>query len=258
MPVSAIVNYHVTSGARQVYRIDADGIDGELVAPAHVRTEVDVQDVRTEVSVSFESDGLAFVESPSRATSFTEREDWATPYTEDLTALVMERIPAQEVIIFDHTIRVDDPDARRRPARNVHSDYSPQGAHQRLRDILGPTSGRDWETGPFGFVKLWRPVARPIESAPLGFVRPRSVADTDWLLLDLIYPDRVGHIMGLVANPSHEWVYCSRMTPQEVAIFNIYDNRGLPQVAHSAVDLVSEPQPNTRRVSIESRALVRY
>jgi len=64
--------------------------------------------------------------------------------------------------------------------------------------------------------------------------------------------------MGLAANPDHAWVYMSKMTPDEVAYFNIYDNRGRPSVAHSALDMVEDPNVTTIRKSIESRTLVRY
>ena len=64
--------------------------------------------------------------------------------------------------------------------------------------------------------------------------------------------------MGLVGNRKHEWIYQSKMTPDEVAIFNIYDNRGRPSIGHSAIDLIEDPNVNTIRKSIESRTLVRY
>lgn len=64
--------------------------------------------------------------------------------------------------------------------------------------------------------------------------------------------------MGLAANNRHEWIYQSRMTPDEVVFFNIYDNRGLPSVGHSAVDRVEDPAVNTIRKSLESRTLVRF
>ncbi len=89
-------------------------------------------------------------------------------------------------------------------------------------------------------------------------MRPKSVSADDWLTLDLIYPDRVGQIMGLVANNAHEWIYLSRMTPEEVALLNIYDSEGLPSIAHSALDLVDKPPASTPRMSIESRTLIRY
>ena len=64
--------------------------------------------------------------------------------------------------------------------------------------------------------------------------------------------------MGLAANPAHKWIYLSRMTPDEVAYFNIYDNSGRPSIGHSALDMVEDPNIHTARQSIESRTLVRY
>ena len=133
----------------------------------------------------------------------------------------------------------------RKPARNVHSDYSAQGAKQRLIDILGAEKAAEWETGRYAFINVWRPIEAAINSVPLGFILPSSVADEDWILLDLIYPDRKGQIMGLAANPAHEWIYMSRMTPDEVAYFNIYDNSGRPSIGHSALDMVEDPNIHT-------------
>ncbi|WP_299548885.1 hypothetical protein [uncultured Tateyamaria sp.] len=64
--------------------------------------------------------------------------------------------------------------------------------------------------------------------------------------------------MGLAANADHEWLYMSRMSPDEVAVFNIYDNRGRPSVAHSALDMIEDTSIDTPRKSIESRTLIRY
>lgn len=105
---------------------------------------------------------------------------------------------------------------------------------------------------------MWRPIGAPINSAPFGFFDITSVDEEDWILLELIYPDRKGQILGLAANMNHAWIYCSRIHPDEVAYFNLYDNRGLPSVAHSAVDMIEDPAITTIRKSIESRTLVRF
>lgn len=258
MPRTAKVNYHVHASERQAYHIDAGGVVGKIVSPKHAVVEVQLTDVRTDNGVSFDRDSVAFLTVPSTVSVFDQMYTWRDTYDQELTTLLTREVGATEVIIFDHTVRVDDPNATRKPARNVHSDYSPEGAHQRLIDILGEEKSSEWSDGHYGFINVWRPVEHSINSAPLGFVRPSSVNDEDWLLLDLIYPDRRGHIMGLVGNPDHEWVYQSRMTPDEVAVFNIYDNRGKPSVAHSALDMIEDPAINTVRQSIESRTLVRY
>ncbi|MBY8976755.1 hypothetical protein KHP62_13105 [Rhodobacteraceae bacterium NNCM2] len=253
------VNYHVHKAERQAFHIDAGGVVGKMISPELVETKVRVNDLRAgEASVSFGKDSVAFVHEPTRVRSFTDDGSWKPDYDRELTALLERELGAAEVVVFDHTIRKDDPASDRKPARNVHSDYSPEGAEKRLIDLLGPECAAEWSKGHYAFINVWRPVEQPINSAPLGFVRPASVAPEDWILIDLIYPDRRGHIMGLAANRNHEWLYLSRMTPDEVAFFNIYDNRGLPSIGHSAVDYVEDESLKTIRQSIESRTLVRY
>lgn len=110
----------------------------------------------------------------------------------------------------------------------------------------------------FGFVNVRCPVSNPINSAPLDFVRPRSVAKEEGIIINLMYPDRPGSIMGLAANDDHECIYQSNMTPDEVAIFSIYDNRGKPSIAHSVVDMNKDAGVKIARKSIVSRKLVRY
>lgn len=259
MARTAMVNYHVHKDERQAFELDAGGVVGNLISPELAETDVNLIDTRTSAKpVSFCVDALEFAEYPSAIRDFNEDDDWKDTYEAELTKLLQEKLGAKEVIIFDHTVRVDDPNAVRPPARNVHSDYSVDGANQRLIDLVGKEQADNWSKGHFAFINIWRPVDNPINSAPLGFIRPSSVAQQDWILLDLIYPDRKGQIMGVVGNEHHEWLYQSKMTPDEVAIFNIYDNNGLPSIAHSALDMIEDENVHTIRKSIESRTLVRY
>lgn len=259
MTQTATVNYHVHKPEQQAFHLDADGIKGNLISPELRSTDIAVLDAREgDISVSFDKDSVTFADAPTMVNFSAERALWEKTYDTELTELLKTKLGAKEVIIFDHTIRVDDPNAVRPPARNVHSDYSEDGAKQRLIDILGGDQAAEWSKDHYAFINVWRPVDNPINSAPLGFVRPSSLNETDWVLLDLIYPDRKGQILGLVANPDHEWIYQSRMTPDEVAIFNIYDNSGLPSIAHSALDMTEDESVHTIRKSIESRTLIRY
>lgn len=259
MTQTATVNYHVHKPERQAFELDAGGIAGNLISPELVATEVTVFDERAVgVATTFEEASVAFAEFPTKVREFDEDLSWKGKYDAELTVMLRNEVDAKEVIIFDHTVRVDDPDAVRKPARNVHSDYSVDGAEQRLIDLLGAQKAAEWRDGHYAFINVWRPVGETINSAPLGFVLPESVAEEDWILLDLIYPDRKGQILGLAANPDHEWVYMSKMTPGDVVYFNIFDNRGRPSIAHSALDMVEDPNITTIRKSIESRTLVRY
>ncbi len=259
MPTTATVNYHIASSGTQTYYIDAGGETGRIVGPDVVATDIDVIDLReTDVLLAFAHDGLAFVTQASAVQDFDDARTWQDVYDRELRDLLSKQTGAKEAVIFDHTLRIDDPASERKPARNVHSDYSAEGAHQRLKDILGTEIAAEWERAHFAFVNVWRPVRHPVTTAPLGFVLPGSVGPEDWVTIDLVYPHRTGQIMGLAPNPRHEWIYRSAMTPDEVVLFNIYDNRGRPSVAHSALDLKDGPAVETPRMSMESRTLVRY
>jgi len=258
MTQTGLVKYHVHKAHRQAFEIDAGGVVGQLVQPELAPTQINVRDLRAPgIEAAFDTDSVTVTHAPSAVEDF-DGAAWQAAYDTEVTQMLRTHLNARDVIVFDHTVRADDPASDRKPARNVHSDYSPDGAQKRLIDILGPERAAEWAAGHYAFINVWRPVGAAINSAPLGFVRPSSVADEDWILIDLIYPDRRGHIMGLAANPAHDWLYQSKMTPDEVAIFNIFDNRGRPSIAHSAIDLVEDPSISRVRKSLETRTLVRY
>jgi len=258
MTTTAIVNYHVHKPERQAFELDAGGISGNLISPELVATQVQVHDVRdADNDTSFKYTSVGFVVSKTDVDVLRDHE-WQSGYEIEIQQLLKTELDVEEVIVFDHTVRIDDDLSDRKPARNVHSDYSSDGAQQRLVDLLGQKHAAEWAAGHYAFINVWRPIEAEINSSPLGFIVPASVDEKDWMLLDLIYPDRQGQILGLAANPAHEWIYQSKMTPREVAYFNIFDNRGRPSIAHSALDMIENPDIQTVRKSIESRTLVRY
>lgn len=256
MNIKALVNYHVKSGKPQAFHFDANGI---TTSPELVETEVNVQDLRNKAChVNFNDNGITFTTSPSKTVRFDSNCDWQAGYNEEIRVLLTQKIGAQEVIVFDHTVRIDDPEAARKPARNVHNDYSPQGANQRLIDLTGSQRATELQKGAFAFVNVWRPIGHPITTSPLGFIHPSSMRPEDWMTIELIYPDRTGQILGVAPHPKHEWLYQSSMTPDDVVIFNTYDNHGRPHLAHSALDIVDQVDVSQPRKSIETRTLVRY
>lgn len=259
MTTTATVNYHIHKPVRQAFELDAGGIVGNLVSPELLATTVHVQDERSaDISTSFEQASVEFAAFHTDIDVLNDGLAWQPGYDADIKRFLKNRLDVDKVIVFDHTVRIDDATSERKPARNVHSDYSPEGAQQRLIDLLGEAQAAEWAAGHYAFINVWRPVEAEINSSPLGFILPGSVDENDWILLDLIYPERRGQILGLAANPAHQWLYRSRMTPNEIAFFNIFDNQGLPSVAHSALDRTEDPAKHSVRKSIESRTLVRY
>ena len=260
MNVRAVVNYHIKGLEKQAFKFDVDGIIGNLVSPELIPTEVEVQDLRDEtLEVNFFDDGITFENHISQISQFESSSDWHQVYDQELTSLLKDKLQAKDVIVFDHTVRIDDLNADRKPARNVHNDYSALGANKRLVDLVGKQKAEEFKNGHFAFVNIWRPVEQIIKNSPLGFIRPSSIKPEDWVTIELIYPDRLGQILGVSANEDHEWFYMSTMKPSEVVIFNIYDNQSIPSLGHSALDIIGhESAESSIRKSIESRTLIRY
>ncbi len=124
--------------------------------------------------------------------------------------------------------------------------------------MTGEREAQRWHAGPFAVVNVWRPLAHPIQRAPIGFVRPGSVEPGDWLDVDIVFPDRRGQVRGLRYNPAHQWLVWPTMTVDEAAIFATYANEGVNGIAHAAVELLDAPPEAMPRQSIESRAFVRW
>ena len=259
MSVNASVNYHVKKTEPQSFKFDVDGIVGNLVSPELVTTQVAVTDVRHSQSpLQFLRDGISFVRHGSSITAFDAEPAWKPQLDAELETLLKQEVGAEEVIVFDHTVRVDAPTADRRPARNVHNDFNRAGAEQRLVDIVGEARAAEFHASGFALLNVWRPIEHTIRSSPLGFIRPDSMAPDDWMDIGLIYPDRYGQILGVAANDAHAWFYKSEMTPEEAVIFSVYDSLGKPYLAHSALDMPGDADVKVPRKSLESRTLVRY
>ena len=259
MQIDASVNYHVRKSTAQAFEFDVDGIVGNLISPELVASDIKVTDLRSsEHQPDFRLDGIEFVKHTTSVEDFECADDWRSKYDEELISLLKAHIRAKEVIVFDHTIRIDDPDAPRRPARNVHIDYNQAGAEQRVVDLVGESQAKEFHEAGYGFVNVWRPIQYVIKSSPLGFIRPASIQQDDLMDIGLVYPDRFGQIVGVAANQSHEWFFKSDMAPDELVIFNLCDNCGCPRMAHSALDLPGDNRAANPRKSIESRTLVKY
>jgi len=259
MRVAAKVSYHIHSTERQSILFDVDGEYGNIVFPELSESNITAEDLRNNLThVNFKEDGISFKNSPTKIKDFIHSSDWEETYNNEIEALLSETINAKEVIVFDHTIRVDEPDQARQPARHVHNDYTAIGAEQRMIDVLGDQESKRFLKGHYGLINTWRPIENPIKSSPLGFIHPNSIVDEDWMTIYLDYPDDVREISGVAANHKHEWFYVSNMTLDEVVIFNTYDNNGHPHLAHSAIDIDAETNIQTSRKSIESRAIVLY
>jgi hypothetical protein len=127
-----------------------------------------------------------------------------------------------------------------------------------VRDHLPPQEADQRLRGRFAIVNVWRPLAK-VESLPLALCDARTIAPSDLVPSDLVYPDKVGETFSIAYNPAHRWFYFPELEPDEPVLLKIYDSRddGTARLsAHSAfADPTSRPNAPPRR-SIELRALL--
>ncbi|MEM6889774.1 MAG: CmcJ/NvfI family oxidoreductase [Pseudomonadota bacterium] len=250
MTRNATLIYDVHKSHRQAFDPGVGGAPSNLISPQLTGTSVTLADNRiTAASVSFACDAFEITPLKTQVRDFGS-DRWKPICDLGQKAMLQNWLGAQEVVVFDHAATCES-------LGNVHIDYSKDEAEQRLVDLLAVDIAAEEAQGRHATVDPWRAVDHPINPAHVGFVRTSAVELSDWNLLDLVYPDRKGQTIRLVESPEHEWIYHSKMTPDEVAIFNIYDNHRLPSIAHSALYIVEDSNVTTIRKSIEKPTLVR-
>ncbi|MFC3229011.1 CmcJ/NvfI family oxidoreductase [Marinibaculum pumilum] len=224
---------------------------------------VEILDIRPIAEqLTLAENGFTLVRSSSAVADFTDEAEVRARFYPEVEALLKARTGASEVVIFDHTVRIEGGGATgaRVPVRRAHGDYTPRSGPQRVRDLLPADRAADWLRGRFGIVNLWRPFGGPVEMAPLAIVDGGSLDPADLVPTDLVYRDRVGEVFSLTWSPGQRWLYVPDMTPEEALLIKTYDSdpdAPVRYVPHTAFD-----DPDTRpgaapRRSIEVRALVR-
>ncbi len=253
---TAQIFYHVKEVNKQKIVVDADQVEGKILFPELELKEMIIKDIRNAGDApSFHKDSFEFFHYETQVKSF-ENDAFKEIYNTELEKLLRNKIKAKEVIIFDHTIREDKSSARP-PARHAHIDYSNKSAQEQINKYVDKEEREKWLGGHYALVNTWRPIENKVESAPLGFVLPHSVSAEELIEIDLVYPQRRGEVLGALFNKDHEWIYLNEMTPDEIVLFNMYDNQGRRPVIHSAFDF-EDTKIGLIRKSIESRMLIRF
>merc|ERR1711964_888767 len=97
-------------------------------------------------------------------------------YYPEVEDLLKRKTGCARVIVFDHTIRIDDLAEQQRlgtrmPVPAVHNDFSATSAPQRLIDLLGEESAKPYISGQKRFMSMnvWRPLVDRVETKPLVY-----------------------------------------------------------------------------------------
>lgn len=188
---------------------------------------------------------------------------------------------APRVLAFDHALRDpnvldkeenagikrDDPNATPflgAPINAAHNDYTVRSGHTRTRQLLEPyfkstKTLDDVLKGRFAIINFWYPL-ETVTEMPLAMCEWGSVEPPDVQTIHFDYGHRTGEVYRVRHNPAHNWVYYSKMQPNEALLLKTFDSSDkVAQFAvHSAVPYREPGVPEKPRRSLEVRCLVFY
>jgi hypothetical protein len=210
--------------------------------------------------LSLDANGYVFRTHETKMVDFLDQDELKRIYYPEIEALVMAETGAARVVIFDHTLRSGDEQARERhqirePVLRAHNDYTDWSGPQRVRDVLGEAA-EPLLANRFAVVQVWRPIRNPIEQNPLALCDARTLRTEDLIASERRYPDRVGETYQIAYNPDHEWTYFPRMQRDEALVFKVYDSmtdgraRFVPHTSFEDMSILPDANP---RESIEMR-----
>ena len=224
-----------------------------------------IHDARRVASeISLDEEGFGIVRHRSAVHDFRDEAEIRRVYYPEAAALLQKATGADRIFIFDHTLRRHIPgsedrrDSVRQPARRVHVDHTARSGPQRVRDLL-PDEAETLLRARVQVINVWRPIRGPVKDAPLAVCDARSVAPSDLVPSDLVYPHRTGETYSVTYNPAHRWFYLSDMGPDEALLIKCFDSKSDGNarfVPHTAFNDPTSPADAPPRESIEIRALV--
>jgi hypothetical protein len=211
--------------------------------------------------LSLDREGFLLRREASAVADFYDPDEVRRVYYPEVERLAKAVTGADEIVIFDHTVRNTAPAMQvgrrvRGPAGRVHNDYTEASAPQRVRDLLAPEAAAARLARRYVEINVWRPISGPVKTAPLAVCDARTVAANDLVTSELRYPDRVGETYAVTYNPRHCWFYFPDMQADEALVIKCFDSAkdGRARIAvHTAFDDPTTPPDPPPRESIEVR-----
>ncbi len=264
--IEAPVNYFLDTGEKPFTSTGGPGSLDVRTGGGQDPRRVVFRNGRLEAAdFTLDRNGFRFVRHDTKVADFFDEAELRATYYPEMEALVKAQSGASRVVVFDHTLRTADDEARaarkiREVVRRVHNDYTEWSGPERLRDLL-PQEADALLRRRFAIVQVWRPIRHPVETFPLGICDARSLAGADLVVSERRYPDRIGQTYAITYNPAHRWYWFPRMRREEALVFKVYDSlkEGVARwTAHTAFDDPTSPPGARPRESIEIRTLALF
>jgi hypothetical protein len=267
--VKGLLQFTIPTGEKLVTQVSETG--GGRTDPktgSYEMKEITIHDGRpTADQLDMEVQGYAFLKYDTAVTDFTDDDQVRETYYPELEKLLLAETGAEKVLIFDHTIRIGDPEKRealgvRDPVRSAHNDFTNRSAPARVRDLLPPAEAEERLKRRFTSVNVWRPLTGPVKTDPIAICAWDSIGENDMIPAERNYGNRIGGILNLAYNPAQKWTYFPDMERDEIILLKCFDSEldGRARwTAHAAFEDPNGPDPSLpARESIEVRTLIFY
>jgi len=228
--VRVTVQFTKNDGYTPVSVVREVGTGPDVRKGHYVDHEIAIYDGRPIANdLSLDRQGFILTRYPTAVKDFYDEDEVRSVYYPEMEKIVKQATGCSKVVVFDHTIRVDDENAQadrkvRGPVRNMHNDFTRNSAPQRVRDLL-PADEAEARLGKrFGSINIWRPIVGPVETAPLAICGWDTLDEANLIPAERRYNDRIGGVLHLCHNPDQRWYYFPRMERDEVVLLKCFDS----------------------------------
>lgn len=270
--VTATINYLGTDGLPPRLRFDLTDVTNSVSAPRDAR-EVTIRNARQAEDLSLDRQGFMLLDAPTAVTDFEDPGQIENVYYPEIEALLKRLFGAEEVFVFGHIYRTDDPEVLRQrresgqplersqggPAGGAHVDFDEESIFTYVSEFTGDRAPSVLEKRVIN-VNVWRGISK-VERMPLALCDGSTVDRAQMVPVDMynaVGPNSTKKVgLNLPYSADHRWYYFPEMTPNEVLVFKQYDSDAsvTQRTPHSAfVDPTSRPDAPPRH-SLEIRAL---
>jgi len=230
----------------------------------YVDHEISIYDGRPiAADLSLDKQGFTFTRFPTAMNDFYDDDEVRSVYYPEMEEIVKQATGCSKVVVFDHTIRVDDENTQadrkvRGPVKNMHNDFTRNSAPQRVHDLLPPDEATERLGKRFGSINVWRPIIGPVETSPLAICGWDTLDESNLIPAERRYKGRIGGVLHLCHSPEQRWFYFPKMEREEVVLLKCFDSLedGTAKwTCHGSFKDPNTPENAKPRESIEIRSL---
>lgn len=262
--VRTIVQFTEDDGSTPVSVVREMGAGPDSRKGRYVDQEISIFDGRPIAKdLTLDENGFTLTRLPTAVKDFYDNDEVLSVYYPEMEEIVKQATGCSKVVVFDHTIRVDDENAQadrkvRGPVKNMHNDFTRNSAPQRVRDLLPADEAEARLKKRFGSLNIWRPIVGPVETSPLTICGWDTLDENNLIPAERRYQNRLGGVLHLSHNPDQRWFYFPKMETEEVVLLKCFDSLedGTAKwTCHGSFKDPNTPANARPRESIEIRTL---